>query len=783
MFRFKSDIIRISILLALFFICAAFVIFLVRFVLQAQFIPLQTAVIMEILLMAAALSALVTGYLLFRTQITEPVERLSTIQHSLIHHNLKDFSIAISELARGNLTVKLEHIPAALPQNITGGYIGALARQYNEVADGITECINDYNSITSMPCKRICYVGADSFLEGEMCGEILGGLLNGEGKVAVLMHSFARASQSIRKKGFTSALTNKYPSIEIVETMEENESHDKTYACVKELLNKYPDLKGIYITEGTTPAMAARALEDSGKKGVIKIVAHDITRETVRYISQGLISATISQNPYMQGYNPLIYLYNYLINKETPATARILTHLEEVNSGNLQKYWDSDSGEILSERARQLLTKPLDNTREERFKIAVILPDKNGFWEPVYRGAQEAAAELQKHSVEAKVVIFGQLNTGETKIKVYKEMIDKLVSEQCRAVAMPLFEKDLIPHINAYAERGITFATLNSEPLSFRGMFSSLHNNTLHLSRASEDMAAATTQLGQAAGKISETMSLINTSVSEQVGQLVETEQQINLLLNYVADVTEKSTRSYDSADKTQNSARKGAEVVDNSNRVMSDTLKSTQMATERMNKLSENALKIQDIVSLINDIAMRTNLIAINASILAARAGKQGREFTVVAGEIINLADKSARNSEEIQTTVNTILANIRETTRMISEGMDDIDKSSQLAQTAHEMLNTIVTASLENKAGISEIVEEINKMKSASESVHSAMAILDRINKKNTGAIAEVTNSIREISNQVSEDSKVAQTLNQIARSQNDLLAQFYFDEDSGP
>ncbi len=777
--RFNVDIVKIAILIDIILVSVALILFMVRFAFQVQFIPLQPAVAVCLLLIIFALCSSVAVYVLFRSQISEPVKTLGDVQHALIHNNLKDFNIAISELARGNLTVKLEHITATFPKNRTGGYIGTLARQYHEVAAALTECINDFNSITSVPCRRICYVGADSFLEGEMCGEILGGLLNGEGKVAVLMHSYSRSAQNIRKKGFTSALTNKYPSIEIVETIEENESHDKTYACTKELVKKYPDLKGIYITEGTTPAMAARALEESGKKGIIKIVAHDITRETIRYMNQGLISATVSQNPYMQGYNPLVYLYNYLVKKETPATARILTHLEEVNSGNLQKYWDPVSGEILSERARQLLVKPLDNIREERFKIAIILPDKNGFWEPVYKGAQEAAAELQKHSTEVKVIVPGQVQAGETTKKVFKNIIDELVSDQYRAVALPLFDKELIPHINSHAEQGIAFATLNSEPLSFRGMFSSLLNNTLHLSRASEDMAAATTQLGYAAGKISETMNLINNSVSNQVAQLGETEQQINLLLNYVADVTKKSSLSFDSADKTQASARKGAEIVDNSNKVMADTLKSTRMATEQMSRLSENALRIQDIVSLINDIAMRTNLIAINASILAARAGKQGREFTVVAQEIINLADKSAHNSEEIQTTVNTILANIRETTRMISEGMDDIDKSSQLAQTAQEMLNTIVAASTENKAGITDIVDEINKMKSASESVHSAMAILDRINKKNTEAIAEVTTSIREISNQVGEDSKVAQTLNQIARSQNDLLAQFFFNE----
>ena len=44
---------------------------------------------------------------------------------------------------------------------------------------------DEFNALTDVPCKRLCYVGADSFLEGQRCGEVMGELLGGKGQVLI----------------------------------------------------------------------------------------------------------------------------------------------------------------------------------------------------------------------------------------------------------------------------------------------------------------------------------------------------------------------------------------------------------------------------------------------------------------------------------------------------------------------------------------------------------------------------------------------------------------------
>jgi len=89
----------------------------------------------------------------------------------------------------------------------------------------------------------------------------------------------------------------------------------------------------------------------------------------------------------------------------------------------------------------------------------------------------------------------------------------------------------------------------------------------------------------------------------------------------------------------------------------------------ELVRHLSEAAARVGDVVAVISGVAGQTNLLALNATIEAARAGEAGRGFAVVAAEVKELANQTARATDEISAQISGIQGATREAVLAITE------------------------------------------------------------------------------------------------------------------
>ena len=138
-----------------------------------------------------------------------------------------------------------------------------------------------------------------------------------------------------------------------------------------------------------------------------------------------------------------------------------------------------------------------------------------------------------------------------------------------------------------------------------------------------------------------------------------------------------------------------------------SDQVKQAQEAnlTNSM-EAEQNAAETQSIISVIRSIASQTNILALNASVEAARAGKHGMGFAVVAGEVRKLADESGRSAKQIEDKLKNIKkssANMTEdisnTVKMVEEQFNVVSEINKMVSDINTMYNRLIELLKGNK------------------------------------------------------------------------------------
>lgn len=215
------------------------------------------------------------------------------------------------------------------------------------VADSIVPAINaatkagipvyTFNSETEKESDRVAFVGQDLYNAGVLAGETLADLIGEEGQVGIITGYYNVFAHEQRRQGVEEAL-GKIEGIEIVGDVENHDSGDEAYTATKNFITANPDIKGIVVTAGG-PHGAAKAIEELGMQDQISLVCFDTTDEIVSYLKKGIINASIGQDPYGQGADPVILAYNQIVTGEPEVTGNAFTAMDVYTPENVNEYF------------------------------------------------------------------------------------------------------------------------------------------------------------------------------------------------------------------------------------------------------------------------------------------------------------------------------------------------------------------------------------------------------------------------------------------------------------
>jgi ribose transport system substrate-binding protein len=154
--------------------------------------------------------------------------------------------------------------------------------------------------------KRVLYIGTDNFKAGRESLRRMAALVPGKGSIAVITIS-GQHNLDDRVAGVADALKN-FPALKLTEILDDKGDARSAFDQVSELIQKKEKVDGIICLEATGGSGAAGALHRFDMESKLPIVAFDNDPETLDWIDRGVITATITQKPYVMSYYGLKFL-------------------------------------------------------------------------------------------------------------------------------------------------------------------------------------------------------------------------------------------------------------------------------------------------------------------------------------------------------------------------------------------------------------------------------------------------------------------------------------------
>ncbi|MGC8603405.1 MAG: methyl-accepting chemotaxis protein [Desulfomonilaceae bacterium] len=264
-----------------------------------------------------------------------------------------------------------------------------------------------------------------------------------------------------------------------------------------------------------------------------------------------------------------------------------------------------------------------------------------------------------------------------------------------------------------------------------------------------------TAKMSDGANVLASSAAEISASVAQLASSATETSSAVTETVSTVEELQQTAKLSSEKAKKVAEGAHQAVKIADDGEKAIEATVQKmnsikTEMESigETVQRLSEQSQSIEEIVNSVHDLADQSNLLAVNASIEAAKAGELGKGFTVVAGEIKLLADRSRESTEQIRSILEDTKKWITAVVMATEQGNKAVLSGVRQSRLAGESITSLCKSVMESAESATIIQASSEQQAIGVDQVSNAMVYIDQAIKQNVAGATQLEEAARQIS-----------------------------------